>query len=78
MFISLRKNFRIKCFKKGLFNKQYYNITNNFIKELSSIPFNYESNKNIMNNIFDKCEKLYGENSIENIIQNFKLNYIIK
>jgi len=61
------KDIRLNALKMGLFNKTINSTTENFIRELSAAPFNYENNFNILTDIFRKYENIYENKEYTNI-----------
>lgn len=66
---------RRKIGNLGLLKKEFDH--KEFLKDLSSIPFLYNKNKNIINNIFEIYEKKYNKkNDILQIIKSYKAYFI--
>ena len=62
--------------KIDLSKKSIYNLTQNLLKDLCSIPFNLHNN-NIIYEIFDKYSNKYTDEADHNKYDNFR-DYFIK
>ena len=70
------KNNRLKMSKLGLFSSKYSEYGNNILKDISLLPFNYDSNKNIIEDIFkDYKSNLDPENSEKEVLLNLVKKY---
>ena len=68
------KNIRLNMNRIGLFKRNIFNI---ILKELGAIPFNFHFNNNIINEIFDKFNNIYSDESDNIKYVNFR-DYFIK
>lgn len=76
------KNNKLKMFKLGFLSAKYSEYSINILKDISLLPFNYDNNKNIIEDIFtDYKTNLDSENSenviLLNILKKYE-NYFIK
>ena len=69
------KNLRLNGLKLGLFSKNYQNITDQLIKDLSIISYKFFSNNNIINDIFDIYDCKYFKESIKYNYNKFKIYF---
>lgn len=69
------KTIRLKALKSGIFSNDLNENTENLIKELGSIPFLFNNNNDIIEEIFEKCKKYYEDNYIL-FYNNYKLYFL--
>lgn len=68
----LVKNIRINLLKIGLFNKHIKDITNFFLKDISSLPFKIDNNIKVIDDIFNMYYKEHAVKNFNNILDKFK------
>lgn len=72
------KNNRLKMSKLGFFSAIYSEYIINILKDISLLPFNYDNNKNIIEDIFTNLDSENNENIVLLIMVKKYENYFIK